>query len=111
MGRMAGRKTKAAATRLSLRMISRLFRLFGKGEADCGEARAAASDFLDGELDDGSASRIARHLGKCPLCAAFVRTLRATVETLRAIPPAPVPAGFAERVAARAAREGGGAPS
>ena len=91
-------------------MISRLLRLFGKGEADCEEARAAASDFLDGELDGGAASRIARHLAKCPLCAAFVRTLRAAVDALRAVPPAPVPAGFAERVAARVAREGGGAP-
>ena len=88
-------------------MISRLFRLFGRGgEADCREARAAASDFLDGELDARAESRISRHLDKCPLCAAFVRTLRATVETLRAIPSASPPAGFAERVAARIERDG-----
>lgn len=78
---------------------------------DCGEARAAASDFLDGELDARAEGRISRHLAKCPLCAAFVRTLRATVETLRAIPSASPPAGFAERVAARIEREGGGAAS
>lgn len=90
-------------------MISRLFRLFGWGEADCGEARAAASDFLDGELDSGAASRVSRHLAKCPLCAAFMRTLRATVDALRAIPRARPPAGFAERVAARIEREGEGA--
>lgn len=86
-------------------VISRLRALFGKGEADCAETRAAASDFLDGELDGGAASRIARHLAKCPLCAAFVRTLRATVELLRSAPPADPPAGFAERLAARIAQE------
>ena len=96
-------------------VISRLRALFGKPEADCAETRAAASDFVDGELDAGAESRIARHLDKCPLCAAFVRTLRATVEMLRSTPVAAPPAGFAERLAIRLAHERetaeGGAPS
>ena len=96
-------------------VISRLRALFGKSEADCAETRAAASDFVDGELDGNAASRISRHLDKCPLCAAFVRTLRATVEMLRLTPIATPPAGFAERLAVRLAQEretaDGGAPS
>lgn len=88
-------------------IISRLARLlgFGAAEADCAETRAAASDFVDGELDGGAASGIARHLDNCPPCAAFVRTLRATVEMLRRTPRAETPAGFADRFAVRLAQE------
>ena len=101
-------ETAASGEVRVLSIISRLARLLGFGggrEADCAETRAAASDFVDGELDGGAASAISRHLAKCPLCAAFVRTLRATVEALRRTPRVEPPAGFADRLALRLAQE------
>jgi anti-sigma factor RsiW len=82
-------------------MISRLVRLFRRHELDCGEVRAASSDFIDGELGTAESSRIRSHLERCGPCTAFVRTLRATIEMLGSTAASGAPAGFRERVQER----------
>ena len=79
-------------------MISRLVRLFSRRELDCGEVRAASSDFIDGDLSGAESSRIRSHLERCGPCAAFVRTLRATIDMLGLTAVSAAPAGFKERV-------------
>ena len=79
-------------------MISRLVRFFRRRELDCGEVRAASSDFLDDELSSGESSRIRSHLERCPACTAFIETLRATIDMLRSTAGPGAPAGFRERV-------------
>ena len=64
----------------------------------CEEARANSSDYIDGEIDAALEQRIRAHLGECPLCEAFFRTLRETIAVLRGMPSQAAPAGFAERV-------------
>ena len=76
----------------------RFFNLFRRKEADCAEARAGASDFIDGDLNDRARSRIALHLERCAPCRAFVNTLRATVDLLRSTPALEPPEGFSQRI-------------
>ena len=70
-------------------MLRRLFWPFGNREdLDCKEVREQASDLIDGE-DRASGplvEKLQRHLAKCRPCNAFVRTLQATVDALRATP-------------------------
>ena len=82
-------------------MISRLVRLFRGRDLDCGEVREASSDFIDGELSSGESSRIRSHLERCGPCTAFIETLRATIDFLRATSPSGAPPGFRERVQER----------
>ena len=82
-------------------MISRLVRLFRGRELDCGEVRAAASEFIDGDLSTKESSRIRSHLERCGPCTAFVETLRATIEMLRSTASSGAPPGFRERVQER----------
>ncbi len=79
---------------------SRILRLLGRSglPQPCEEARANASDYLDGEIDSALEQRIRAHLGDCPLCESFFRTLRETIAVLRGMPAHVAPAGFAERV-------------
>ena len=82
-------------------MISRLVRLFRGREPDCGEVRAASSDFIDGDLSSRESSRIRSHLEWCGACKAFVETLRATIDMLRSTAASGAPAGFRERIQER----------
>ena len=79
-------------------MISRLVRLFSRRELDCGQVRAASSDFIDGEVSAAESSRIRSHLERCGPCMAFVRTLRATIDLLSSTAASSAPAGFRQRV-------------
>ena len=83
---------------MSLRTM--IMRLLGRGglPPPCEEARANASDYIDGEIDAAVERRIHAHLIACPLCEAFFRTLRQTVSILRSVPAQTAPAGFAERI-------------
>ena len=82
-------------------MISRLVRLFRGRELDCGEVRAASSDFIDDDLSSKESSRIRSHLEGCGPCTAFVETLRATIDLLRSTAAPGAPDGFRERVRER----------
>lgn len=56
------------------------------------------SEYLDGELDQGTTEEIERHLEECPECRDCVETLRKTVELLRRSPNEPVPDDVRSRI-------------
>jgi anti-sigma factor RsiW len=62
--------------------------------ASCEEAARHLSDYTEGELGAFRRWRVARHLAICERCRAALRTLGATMATLRAlggVEPAPAP--------------------
>ena len=71
-------------------MVSRLTGIF-KRRNDCHEVRSLSSDYIDGELDHATEDRVKSHLEWCAPCRAFINTLRATVDLLRATPRREVP--------------------
>lgn len=56
------------------------------------------SQFLDGELEQGVAEEIRRHMQECAKCSHCVHTLQKTVELLRGYPAEPVPEDVRERL-------------
>ena len=60
-------------------LIARLTALFKRGP-DCRDIRMAASDYIDGGLEETRVERVRAHLSGCRACQAFVDTL---VETIR----------------------------
>jgi anti-sigma factor RsiW len=68
----------------------------------CDELRGLLDLYLDSELPEEMASKVDRHLLRCPTCAYEARTLEQTRTMLRAaVPPAETSPGFRERAAAR----------
>lgn len=53
--------------------------------ATCEETSASLSDHLEGELRGFRRWRVLRHLATCERCQAVLRSLRETVENLRAL--------------------------
>ena len=51
--------------------------------ASCQETGNRISDYLDGELDGRSLTRIGRHLSRCDRCRAMLDSLNRTLEQLR----------------------------
>ncbi len=86
--------------------LSRLFSIFGGGEADCAEVRAASSDYIDEDVGKRQRDRIASHLERCAPCRAFINTMRATVDLLKSAFESEPPEGFRQRVKERIAEEG-----
>ena len=58
---------------------------------NCRDMAEYLSDYVDGDLDESIRKVIDSHGGECPPCRAFVRTLRRTVELVRANPREPLP--------------------
>ncbi len=53
--------------------------------ATCAETSASLSEHLEGELHGLRRWRILRHLATCERCQAILRSLKETVENLRAL--------------------------
>ena len=70
------------------------------------EIRARLSDYLARDLSPDQRSRIETHLEGCPPCDSELRELRATVSLLQRLPEVEHPAGLADAVLARVARDG-----
>ena len=58
----------------------------------CRETRAKMSDLLDGELDERTAAKVARHARWCPNCRRMLKSLDRTVGGLHALADEPTPA-------------------
>lgn len=64
--------------------------------ASCQETGERISDYLDGELEGRSLTRVRRHLARCDRCRAMLESLSRTLEQLRSlgspeqVAPAPV---------------------
>jgi anti-sigma factor RsiW len=75
--------------------------------ATCAETSASLSAHLDGELRGLQRWRVLRHLATCERCQAVLRSLRETIENLRALGQGgldPEP-GLADRVVDRIVTE------
>ena len=53
--------------------------------ASCQETGDRMSDFLDGELEGRSLTRVRRHLSRCDRCRAMLDSLQRTLEQLRSL--------------------------
>ena len=81
--------------------LPRLFRRRRK-ELDCEDTRSLASDYVDGELNEGTAEKVHRHLAWCSPCQAFIATFSKTVGLLRSISQESAPPQAKERIIAKA---------
>jgi anti-sigma factor RsiW len=64
------------------------------------EIRGQLSEYLADALDEAQTSRIAAHLRQCAACAAYLATLRATVNLLGALPTKTAPESLRRRLLA-----------
>jgi anti-sigma factor RsiW len=71
----------------------------------CQWIRGVLTAYLDGELKPSTAKAVRRHLEHCESCRAHARLLRDSWGLLDESPPAPVRAGFTERMMARIVEE------
>lgn len=62
---------------------------------ECKQIFALLSEYLDGELPPGVCENLERHIGECPPCVEFVKSLRKSTELCRrlkaASPSEPLP--------------------
>ena len=65
---------------------------------ECAEIRDLLSEFLDNDLTESDLDEVEKHLSECEPCAAFMDTLKATIELLRASVRNDAPPGFRDRV-------------
>ena len=88
-------------------MVSWIIGIFKRREEpDCQHVRDLSSDYIDGELDEVMVEKVGSHLGWCAPCNAFVNTLRATVELLRASPKRRAPDSLRDRLRETLRNEG-----
>jgi len=72
---------------------------------NCRTVQSKLGCFLDGELSVRDQRRVERHLGGCASCREELERLRLVGRAIEELPEPPdVPAGFAERVMARAVK-------
>jgi anti-sigma factor (TIGR02949 family) len=55
------------------------------GTGRCREIFARLSDYLDGELPEDFCERIDRHMGDCPPCRDFLKSLERTVRLVEGV--------------------------
>jgi hypothetical protein len=67
---------------------------------DCYEAREMAYYLVgeEGDAPPGLIDRLRAHMGFCPPCAAFLRTLQSTVGLVQNLPPQSAPETLRERL-------------
>ncbi len=66
----------------------------------CDELRAGGSEFIDGECEEEVRNRIMDHLGLCPDCDSWLKSLAMTVGLMRDTPEVEVPEATMERIRA-----------
>ena len=67
--------------------------------------RGQLSEYLDGSLGESDRRRLEGHLASCPPCAAYLNTLRATVQALGTLPAPKAPASARRQILEQARRE------
>ena len=68
--------------------------MFGIGKTTSAHVSELLSAYIDNQLNGREHSQVEAHLRQCPACAEELRLLQATVQTLRALPAAPLPRSF-----------------
>ena len=66
-----------------------------------GVVRARMSEYLANALGPDERQRIDRHVAACRDCAAYLTTLRKTVELVSSLPPKPAPTPTRESIVRR----------
>ncbi len=66
-----------------------------------GVVRARMSEYLADSLGNDERQRIDRHVAQCRECAAYLATLRKTVELVSTLPSKPAPAGSRDSIMRR----------
>ncbi len=56
-------------------------------QGTCERVMARLSDYLDEELDAGTAAEVERHLRQCGACLVYAESLRRTIELCRGYQP------------------------
>jgi anti-sigma factor RsiW len=64
------------------------------------DVRGQLTEYLDGSLDAAQAARVTTHLRQCASCAAYLATLRKTIDLLGALPTQPAPGPLRQRLLA-----------
>jgi anti-sigma factor RsiW len=64
------------------------------------DIRGQLSDYVEDALDPGQAARVAAHVRQCAACAAYLATLRATIDLLGALPTKTAPERLRQRLLA-----------
>ena len=70
----------------------------GHADGECAEARANASDYVDGDIAPTLGDRIKRHLGMCQGCDSWVKSFGVTVRLLRTMPKEPPPESLRQSI-------------
>ncbi len=78
---------------------------------DCTAVSEALGEHATGTLRAQSEEEVRAHLETCPVCSRKAAEMRATLTTLRALEPPPLPAGFDDRLRARLEAAGTPAPA
>ncbi len=63
----------------------------------CNEIRKRLDAWVDGELSDGTADRITRHLKDCPVCRLKAERIEGIVAALDRLPSMAAPAGLSRK--------------
>ena len=80
-------------------MVSRSFNFMMRVmPGGCYHVRNRSSEYIDGDLDEATATKVRSHLERCGPCQAFFSTFRATVGLLRNLPKREEPKDFRERI-------------
>jgi anti-sigma factor RsiW len=66
--------------------------------AECGELRAGASAYADGEMSPSLAEKVRQHLGICQGCDRWMNTFKATVSLLRGMPKEQPPQSLRDKI-------------
>ena len=64
----------------------------------CEEVHAGGSDYIDGDCEEEVHSRMMEHLGLCPDCDSWLKSLANTVGLLRETPVVEVPESTMKRI-------------
>jgi anti-sigma factor RsiW len=77
----------------------------GVAELTHGVVRNRFSEYFEGSIEPSDRHRVERHLSECGPCAAYLQTLRRTVELAGALPYKLAPAGAKAAILRRAQEE------
>ena len=75
-------------------------------EYDCPQVREMASDYIEADLQTGVMASLRRHLEACENCAAFVNTLRRTIDLVKGMPLARAPESVKKSILDAVSRQG-----
>lgn len=67
---------------------------------DCGRTKKLLFEFVEGDLNPETSSRLEKHIGDCPSCLEYVKSYRATIELTHrhCLPDKPMPDSLKDKL-------------